>query len=70
MSILSFNIGDGSSRLKRKRIGYYIQAGKFYLCFLQKTKLQTFYSSFVAVFWGSKDVEWTSSMAVGTSEEW
>lgn len=64
MNILSFNIRGGSSRLKRKRIGYNIQAGKFDLCFLQETKHQTFDSSFVAEFWGSKDVEWTSSKEV------
>lgn len=67
MIIVTLNIREGGSFIKRKRIGHRNQAGKVDVCMLQETKLSSFSLKIAEEFWGSKEVEWTHLDSIGAS---
>lgn len=60
MNILSFNIREEGSILKRKRVSHLIRAGNFEFRFLQETKSSNFNDSLASAFWGNQDVDWSA----------
>lgn len=67
MIVVSYNIKEGGSVIKRKRIGLLNQFRKADVCFLQETKLQNFNEKMEKEMWGDREMEWTHSDSDGAS---
>lgn len=69
MNILSYNINESGSSIKRNCFSQLIRRESFDVCMIQEIKVRSLKEEFVGSLLGGKDVEWTSKRVIGKSGE-
>jgi exonuclease III len=67
MKVFSLNMRGWGGSAKRRRLGAFIQQGKYDVCFLQETKKASIEDFSIHNLWGHKDVKWVVKDLVGLS---